>query len=69
MFQSLKGIIGDFNKRKNFNRYSNSFQAFQSLKGIIGDFNFSIQSKYLRTMMFQSLKGIIGDFNWEPVTG
>ncbi len=36
-FQSLKGIIGDFNSSK-YSIKVNRFR-FQSLKGIIGDFN------------------------------
>ena len=37
MFQSLKGIIGDFN---HLGRIADTAEAkFQSLKGIIGDFN------------------------------
>ena|GEM_PF-3066552 len=62
MFQSLKGIIGDFN---HLGRIADTAEAkFQSLKGIIGDFNPSKLTTDLNVLLvFQSLKGIIGDFN------
>ena len=63
MFQSLKGIIGDFNIGRRLEIIQGI--VFQSLKGIIGDFNPARALRWLRRQVsgFQSLKGIIGDFN------
>ncbi len=60
-FQSLKGIIGDFNISDLY-RECQKQKLFQSLKGIIGDFNTADEFDGINKE-FQSLKGIIGDFN------
>ena len=62
MFQSLIGIIDDFNKQ--IDPISSPLDRFQSLIGIIDDFNIiRYHSSVQGIGGFQSLIGIIDDFN------
>ncbi len=51
-FQSLKGIIGDFNSGYVVINESVRFKMFQSLKGIIGDFNLILFLSHLKIQRF-----------------
>ena len=59
-FQSLKGILGNFEKITAMP--DGQVSVFQSLKGILGNFEFSVRRAPKIFTRFQSLKGILGNF-------
>ena len=61
MFQSLIGILVDFNWVEPL--CTTRKAVFQSLIGILVDFNSLIPIKIAQSSMFQSLIGILVDFN------
>ena len=68
LFQSLIGILADFNSiiRKSYCPDGVTFiGAFQSLIGILADFNIGESDTFQgsRYLKFQSLIGILADFN------
>ena len=62
-FQSLIGIIEDFDRLSNLDDAANAL--FQSLIGIIEDFDFGLyfSCSSVEPVKFQSLIGIIEDFD------
>ena len=62
MFQSLIGIIEDFDARRTWE--SSSGEMFQSLIGIIEDFDSGVLGRIPVIILFQSLIGIIEDFDY-----